>query len=715
MTRTQVDGRGAGRERPPQQRSGAEPRRRADVRASDLTAALAGPWGWVREEARATLPLESFATPVDRGLGLSREAYRDLVWDQVRAIAATGAPAHGFPPSVGGTGDIGASAVQFEMLGFGDLSLMIKAGVHFGLFGGAVQQLGTARHHERYLPGVITAETPACFAMTETGHGSDVANLETTAVYDPATEEFVLTTPHRGARKDYIGGAARHAQLAAVFAQLVTGGPGEAATGRGVHCLVVRLRTPDGALVPGVEVEDDGAKGGLEGVDNGRITFDRVRVPREDLLDRFAQVAPDGTYTSEIASPGRRFFSTLGALVRGRVSIAGGAGSATQAALTIAVRYGLTRRQFTRPSGASGDPEEVVLLDYRAHQRKLLPALATTYALQLAQNELVERLHEVQTAPAGTVPDADQRELESRAAGLKAVATSHATATIQACREACGGAGYLAENRLPQLKADTDIFTTFEGDNTVLLQLVGKHLLTTYAADLGELGTWGTVRAVADQVADRVLERTAARSVVQRVLAAAPGRDDDPGGGVRSRAWQVRLLVEREAHLITGVARRLRRAGAPGADAFAVFDDAQDHLLAAARASVDRVVVEALVAAVEACEDDDVAALLGTVGDLHVLSTIERDAAWYLEHGWLTPGRSKAVRAAVNQLCRELRPSARLLVDGFGIPERWITAPIAHGAVPGPVGAPASAAAGAVPEVSGPAGPAVVSVPAEAR
>lgn len=668
--------------------------------AADLTALLDGRWGWVREEARATLPAGLFATDPHAPL----EVYRDEVMDLVRQVGATGSPVHSFPPSVGGEGDVGASVVQFGMLGYGDLSVMIKSGVHFGLYGGAVQSLGSDRHHRRYLPPVLSLETVGCFAMTETAHGSDVASLETTATYDRATGTFVLSTPHDGARKDYIGGAARHARVAAVFAQLVTGGPDEEPTGRGVHCFVVPLRDADGRLLPGVEAEDDGHKMGLNGVDNGRLRFTDVRVPREDLLDRFAQVAEDGRYSSSIASAGRRFFATLGALVRGRVCIAAGAGSATQVALATAVRYGLSRRQFARPGAEPGDPE-VVLLDYRAHQRRLMPALATTYVLALATEELTARLHDVQTAPA-PADDTAQRELETRAAGLKAVATAHATATVQTCREACGGAGYLAVNRLPQLKADTDVFTTFEGDNTVLLQLVGKHLLAGYAADFGDLGTWGTVRAVVDQAVSRLAERSTARVTLQRLREAAPGRGDDRQD-LRDRGWQLRLLLEREAHLLVGVARRLRRAGAQGADAAAVVDDAQDHLLAAARAHVDRVVVEALVAAEEACEDDGVRALLGRVGDLHVLSVVERERAWYLEHGWLTPGRSKAVLAEVNALCREVRADARLLVDGFGIPEAWLTAPIAHGAVPAAESSPRGDGAAPAP-ADGPRGAAAV-------
>jgi acyl-CoA oxidase len=421
-----------------------------------------------------------------------------------------------------------------------------------------------------------------------------------------------------------------------------------------------------------VTLEDCGPKAGLNGVDNGRITFDAVRVPREALLDRYGAVAADGTYSSPIENQTRRFFTMLGTLIRGRISVAGSAGSATKNALTIAVRYGDVRRQFARP----GSQDEVVLLDYLVHQRRLLPALATTYALHFAQGTMVEKLHDIAT---GITPDEhSQRELEARAAGIKAVATWHATHTIQTCREACGGAGYLAENVLPQLKADTDVFTTFEGDNTVLLQLVAKGLLTDYRDQFGDLDTLGMVKFLAGQVASHVIERTAARTLVERLVNAAPGRDED--ADLLDRGWHLRLFEWREKHVLEGLARRLRRAAAPGADLFAVFNAAQDHVLRAARVHVDRVVLEAFVAGIDECPDPAVAALLGRVCDLYVLSNMEADRAWFLEHGRLSTARSKAIVAAVNQLCGELRPHAVTMVDGFGIPDEWLGAPIATGA-----------------------------------
>jgi acyl-CoA oxidase len=624
----------------------------------DLRRVLDGRWGPVRQAARDRM--RELTLPTDEDDDVERRRAR--VWEDLHKLAKSGHSRTGFPEEYGGGGDVGGSVVAFETLGFGDLSLLVKAGVQWGLFDGAVVALGTRRHHEAHLRAIMDLELPGCFAMTETGHGSDVQRLRTTAAYHDGG--FVIHTPDDQARKDYIGNAARDGRMAVVFAQLITRGEGH-----GVHAFLVPIRDEHGAPMPGVRIEDCGRKAGLNGVDNGRLYFDQVRVPREALLNRFADVAEDGTYTSPIENPSRRFFTMLGTLIRGRISVAGGALSATKTALALAVRYGDQRRQFTKP----GSEEEVPVLDYLAHQRKLLPALATTYALHFAQEELIIALHDLQTAE--EPEDWRQRELETRAAGLKAVATWHGSQTIQTCREACGGAGYLTANRMPVLKADTDVFTTFEGDNTVLLQLVAKGLLTRFRLDVEELGTLGMARFLAEQFAEVIIERTAARSAIARLLTS----HDDPGeAGLLDRAWQVRAFEDREKHVLEGLARRLRRATAKDADPFKVFNDAQDHVLRAARVHVDRTVLEAFVAALERCPDGPAAEVLGKVCDLYVMSTIEADRAWFMEHGRLSPAAAKNVVATVNDLCAELRPHARTLVDAFAIPEHLLDVPLAR-------------------------------------
>ena len=625
---------------------------------------LDGRWAHVRRDARANLDDPDFL-PV---YGETMADARERVTRATRTLAGSGRVLLGFPKEYGGQDDSGGSVTSIEMLAFNDLSIMVKTGVQWGLFGGALQLLGTRRHHDAYLRDVMSFDLPGCFAMTETGHGSDVQQLRTTCTYDPATQTFDLHTPHQAARKDYIGNAAKDGRMAVVFGQLVSQG-----TNHGVHAWLVPIRDAHGNPLPGVTIEDDGPKAGLLGVDNGRLSFDHVSIPRDMLLDRYGQVAVDGTYTSSIENETRRFFTMLGTLVRGRVSVGGAAGSATKLALDIAVRYGEVRRQFAAP----GEEREIVINDYLVHQRKLLPALAKTYALHFAQGELVSTMHDVQTAVhvhGQEIDEQAQRELESRAAGLKVAQTAHATQTIQMCREACGGAGYLQENRLPHLKADTDVFTTFEGDNTVLLQLVAKGLLTGYRDNFGSLDGWGRVSFVADMVRETVLERTAARALIARLVDAVPGVDDVP---MLDRGWQLKMFEFREKHSLEGATRRLRKNSTSEVMApFDMFNDVQDHVLKSAQTHIERIVLEAFVAGVDRTEDPATRQLLDTLCDLYALSTLEADKAWFLEHGQLTPARAKTLTATVNQLLRELRPHLITLVDGFAIPESWKAAAI---------------------------------------
>jgi acyl-CoA oxidase len=589
---------------------------------------------------------------------------RARVNEQLRIIAAARAAEDGFRKDHGGTGDTGASVTKNTMLAMSDLSLMVKAGVLWGLFGGAVENLGTERHHEAYVRPLITLDLLGCFAMTETGHGSDVQRLETTATYDPGTEEFVIDSPTPSARKDYIGGAAESATVAAVFAQLITNGENH-----GVHCVVVPIRDADGNDLPGVRTWDCDYKGGLPGVDNGRIMFDHVRVPRVNLLNRFADVAPDGTYSSPIENPDRRFFTMLGTLVRGRITVGGSAAQAARVALDIAVRYALQRRQFNAP----GEEREVPIMDYLVHQRRLLPFVAQSYALQFAQNDLVSALHDQETA---AVRDAEaQRDLETRAAGLKAASSWHASAAIQEAREACGGAGYLAENRLVELRADTDVFTTFEGDNHVLLQLVAKHLLTEYNDDIKGMSPFEWVRFAANYAGDRVVKRTAAETIMQTVLDTR--QDNEEEGSLFNRGTQARMFEDREEYLLSSLARRLQR-NSKKMSAFDAFNVAQDHVMHTARAHIDRTLLESFIAGIDRCEDPEARKILGQVCDLYALTVIENDKAWFMEHRLLSTERAKAVTRGINERCRTLRPHAETLVDAFGIPEQLRYAEMLH-------------------------------------
>ncbi|WNG35169.1 acyl-CoA oxidase [Archangium violaceum] len=576
------------------------------------------------------------------------DAYRARVLEWLKHLAGRGLGKLAYPDELTKV-DLGRFIAAFETLAFFDLSLVVKAGVHFGLFGGSIYFLGTERHHREYLPRVASVELPGCFAMSELGHGSNVRDVETLARYDAERGEFVVHTPSDAARKEWIGNAALHARMATVFAQLEVKGERH-----GVHALLVPLRDEEGRLMPGVRVEDCGLKMGLNGVDNGRLWFDGVRVPRENLLDRFSRVSPEGEYTSAITGVSKRFFTMLGTLVAGRVSVACAALSAAKSGLSIAVKYGDERRQFG-PAGA----EEVRLLDYQAHQLRLLRPLATTYALDFALKYLVRRYVER--------TEEDAMQVEALAAGLKAYASWHTTRTLQVTREACGGQGYLVANRLPSLKADTDVFATFEGDNTVLMQLVAKSLLTGYRQQFEDDRIFTVMRLIVDRAAGALTDRNpfAVRRTGSEHL-----RDGD---------FQLRALRFRESDLLASVARRLRKRLSTGVDSFEAFNQCQDHLLALANAHVERVVLEQFILGVAEVEDPALKAVLGRLCDLYGLGCLQDASGWFVENDHIEGAKAKAIRKEVTRLCSELRPDAVALTEAFGIPDTCLAAPIALG------------------------------------
>ncbi|MCG7417158.1 MULTISPECIES: acyl-CoA dehydrogenase family protein [Microbacterium] len=634
---------------------------RIDIeRVTDL---LLGTWAETRREAREMLKDPIFWR--DDSLGM--DAHRERTLGQLHELVARKAVHRAFPKRFGGEENNGANIAGFEELVAADPSLQIKSGVQWGLFGSAVLQLGTQKHHEKWLPGIMSLEIPGAFAMTETGHGSDVAAIGTTATYDADTEEFVIHTPFRGAWKDYLGNAALHGKAATVFAQLITNG-----VNHGVHCFYVPLRDDEGNFLPGIGGEDDGLKGGLNGIDNGRLHFDQVRVPRANLLNRYGDVAADGTYSSDIASPGRRFFTMLGTLVQGRVSLDGAAAWASAIGLTIAITYGNQRRQF---DSGSGTPE-VTLLDYGKHQRRLLPRLATTYAEIFAHDEFLQKFDGVFSGRLDT--DADREDLETLAAALKPLSTWHALDSLQESREACGGQGFLFENRLVGLRADLDIYVTFEGDNNVLLQLVGKRLLADYARQFKGKDAKALAAFAVGQTAGKLFHGAGMRQLGQAVT--------DLGSTARSverglRAQQQHeLLADRVQQMIADIAGRLRPASKLSReDAAALFNENQAELIEAARAHGELLQWEAFTDAINRVSDDNTRQVLTWLRDLFGLQLIEKHLAWYLINGRLSTQRAAAVSSYIDRLCVRLRPHAQDLVDAFGYGPEHIRASIATG------------------------------------
>jgi acyl-CoA oxidase len=575
------------------------------------------------------------------------EVYRKQVLQWCKHLAGQGFGAIAYPKEYGGQNDMAAYFTIMETLSYHDLSVVVKYGVQFGLWGMSVYFLGTKKHHQKYLKDIGSLELPGCFAMTETNHGSNVRGIETTATYDHASQTFTIHTPNEYARKEYIGNAALHGQAATVFAKLILDGKDY-----GVSAFVVPLRDKKGNLAKGVTIEDCGRKMGLNGVDNGIIYFDNVVIPKENMLDRFAGVDDNGKFTSPIASDNRRFFTMLGTLVGGRIGIPRSGVAACKSGLTIAIRYGDQRRQFG-PEGGS----EVPILNYRTHQRRLMPLLATTYALHFSLQYLTQRFLNRK--------EEEMQEIEALAAGLKAFATWHTTATLQECRECCGGKGYLSENRIDALKSDTDIYTTFEGDNTVLMQLVAKSRLTEFRQEFSNMNVFTILNYVTDQAKTSITEMN---PIIVRKT------DEDH---LLDPEFHLNAFRYRERDILTSAARRLKRHIESGMDSFDAFNVAQHHLVQVAFAYVERIILEQFQQAVANTQNRGCRTALKKLYDLFALTQLDKNKGWYLEQGYMEGVKTKAIRKLMNQLCWEIRQDAVPLVDAFNIPDQLLSAPIA--------------------------------------
>ncbi|MHA7830912.1 MAG: acyl-CoA dehydrogenase family protein [Flagellimonas sp.] len=576
----------------------------------------------------------------------NKEDFRNRILQQVQLLGKKEYGAMAYPPEYGGTGNMPAYAAIFEHLMFVDGSLAVKFGVQFGLFGGSIQKLGTKKHHDQYLTDAGKTKLLGCFAMTETGHGSNVRGIKTTATYEKNSDSIVIHTPGKNDNKEYIGNAL-HSKMATVFAQLIVNGKNE-----GVHAILVPLRNENDKELEGVTVEDNGYKLGLNGVDNGKIWFNNVKVPRENLLNKYGEIRNDGTYFSSIKNPNKRFFTMLGTLVGGRICVARGALGGSKMALAIAVKYALNRRQFNN----NVKVQEDLIMDYPTHQLRLTPAIAGAYVYHFTLEELMKRYSDDSQT--------DKRKIETQVAGIKSIITWFANQTIQECREACGGKGYLLENRIADLKGDVDIFTTFEGDNTVLLQLAAKGILSDFRAEFNSAGFASVLKLLQTQLSDKL---TAINPLYSNKVDAEH---------LYNPKFHKHAFSYRTRRLTYTLAMRIRNYIKKGVPSYQAFLKVQTHLLALGKAYSVELAYATFCNHYDNISDLKYRGLMEKIGCLYALDQINSDARWYLEQGYIGGTKSKAIRQRVERLSTELRPHIEVLVDGFGIPEHCLTAPI---------------------------------------
>ncbi|XP_047710413.1 acyl-coenzyme A oxidase-like protein [Prionailurus viverrinus] len=543
---------------------------------------------------------------------------------------------------------VSRSLATGEVLSMADMATGVKRGIIYWLFGGAVRNLGSPGHVTKWLQPLQGQKSTGMFAVTERGHGSDVRGIQTQATFDLSAQEFVIDTPCENAEKMFVGNA-MHGNYAAVFAQLIINGRSQ-----GPHCCIVPVRDENGSLYPGVTAVDMMYKEGLRGVDNGILIFHEVRIPRENLLDKFGSVAADGRSPSPIKNKSARFNGMLAALTPSRLAVTFQAMGATKLGLTIAIRCSHSRRQFGPKA-----KKEVKIIEHQTQMPHLMPHLATALALTFASSSAGGLLDKDVFRGKELV---DSRPLQALVAGLKAYSTWENVSCLQDCPECSGGMGYMMENRISGLKCDTDVFVTFEGDNVVMLQVVVRELLARYTKQHQEKPLSPVFQDWAESGSDKLRTSFLAFDVDTVGNLAFPLK----AVNFRKRALR-RSLVARIHYKVTSKKE----------DLFSAWNSCLRHVASLSLARIRRVTLEQFWLAVRSCPEQEDQALLMKFCLLYGTKLVFQERAWYLEHKYLTPTASTRIRSQLLDLCDSVKDDALRVISAFNIPHTSLHAPIA--------------------------------------
>ena len=345
-------------------------------------------------------------------------------------------------------------------------SLATKVGVQYGLYYGTLKKLGTEKH-QIFGKKALMLQDLGCFMMTEMAHGSNVQGILTTATYLHEERVFILNTPHELGMKFWIGNLARTANYGVVFANLVIG-----EQSYGIHVFLVEIRDDKGELVRGLTVGDCGPKLGMNGVDNGWAVFRRVKIPYDNLLDKYSQIDINGNFVSKIKKKTTRFALQLSALSSGRLMVAMTSIGTILCASGITTRYLCVRKQF-----GSKKYKENTLLTYPSVQNKLIPYISRALIFMNFTDTLNQKFS---IKNMSNIKDLEVKRLHALCSYIKTACSWDSLQVMLNTRELCGGHGYSSYSKLPLLLRDQNVQITWEGTNDVLIQQTGKFLLHNF-------------------------------------------------------------------------------------------------------------------------------------------------------------------------------------------------------------------------------------------
>uniref|UniRef100_A0A8C2UI88 Acyl-coenzyme A oxidase n=1 Tax=Coturnix japonica TaxID=93934 RepID=A0A8C2UI88_COTJA len=488
-------------------------------------------------------------------------------------------------------------------------------GLHFSMFHKTIETQTTDAQKKKWLPLVRGVKIIGTYAQTEMGHGTHLRGLETTATYDPATQEFILNSPTVTSIKWWPGGLGKTSNHAIVLAQLYTQGQC-----KGLHAFIVPIRQlGTHEPLPGITVGDIGPKFGYDEMDNGYLKMDNFRIPRENMLMKYAQVEPDGTYVKPVSDK-----LTYGTMVFIRSLIVGDSARSLSRACTIAIRYSAVRHQSELKPGAP----EPQILDYQTQQYKLFPLLATAYAFHFVGAYIKDTYHRI----SGDIHEGDLSELpelHALTAGLKAFTSWTANAGIEECRMACGGHGYSRCSGIPDIYVTFTPSCTYEGENTVMMLQTARFLVKSY----NQVSSGQRVTGMVSYLNDLSRQRVQPQHVAGRTETV---RLNDP---------------------VTELNHRKSKEDA--------WNRTSVDLVRASEAHCHYVIVKLFTAKLSEVSNADVRAVLTELCLLYALYGISKNAGDFLQAGILTDAQVTQVNQRVKELLAVIRPNAVALVDSF--------------------------------------------------
>lgn len=530
---------------------------------------------------------------------------------------------------------------EFEAL-FRHIEMLTPLALHYTAFMPVIKAQGTAEQVDKWYNASKKHAIIGCYAQTELSHGSNVMGLNTVAVYDKNTDEFIIHSPDITAAKWWIGGLGVASTHAVVQAQLIISGKSH-----GPHLFIVPIRSPiDLKPCKGIKVGDIGPKayGGFATTDNGFALFDHVRIPRENMLMKFAQVNRQGEY-----NPPVHMKLSYGSMVKLRVDIVTDAGWKLAKATTIAIRYCTVRRQFHNPPSFKLDENrmESQVISYSSVQHRLMPLLATAYALIVSGEGLYEQfnslMEQLEVNDAKMLP-----EVHATSCALKSWSTRRSTDGIEECRKAMGGHGYSIFSGVSEIFATFVPANTYEGDNFVLSQQVARFLLKQLQNAMSGKAITSTTAEYLNTLATEGLD--------------APFQFQNVNEQILDPEVQLKVFGMRSARLVADLGQQLQSGRE--------WSDLNMECWAVNLAHAEYLILKQFIHKVNTVEGE-LKPVLKNISDLFCLSTLGYSSlATFLSTATIHPSDlsklNEQYRAAIAQVTLNAVP----LTDSFGFTDR---------------------------------------------